>query len=215
MKAIIGILCTLVAVATATVIPANGYTPPSDMPDGAYFVNFDEAGNAVTTRADTGDIVAREIVATSSVEQRDLPTTPFDCGEGCPSSCTGYDLNAGDYATVQHCMDNFLDRTQANGGYGNGVWYCRAGDTLLAVCNYVNTNYGGTSEINTFNSIMDSQCGSYRSGWVFIKAWQKTYVSVKSKNAIRVSSFNDYNSGEQIGARTSAETLEGLTSVTM
>ena len=171
MKAIIGILLTLSAVATATAIPADEYTPPSDMPDGAYFVNFDEAGNAVKTRADTGEIVTRELAALSKLEQRDLPTTPFDCDEGCPPSCTGYDLDINDYAIVQHCMDNFLDRTQANGGYGNGVWYCRARDTLLAVCDYVNTNYGGTSEINTFNGIMDSQCGRYRSGLVFIKAW--------------------------------------------
>jgi hypothetical protein len=112
MRAFIRILSALAAVTTA--IPTNGYTPPSDMPDGAYFVSFDEAGNAVTTRADnSGDIVTREVVAMSSVEERDLPTTPFDCDEGCPSSCTGHDLNANDYATVQHCMDNFLDRTQA------------------------------------------------------------------------------------------------------
>jgi hypothetical protein len=120
------------------------------MPDGAYFANFDEVGNSATTRADTGEIVFREVEAPSNIGQRDLPTTPFDCDE---SSCTGYDLSANVYATGQHCMDSFLDRTQANGGYGNGVWYCRAGDTLLAVCDYVNTNYGGTSEFNTFNGI--------------------------------------------------------------
>ena len=214
MKALIGFFFALAAVAAA--IPTNGYTPPSDMPDGAFFVSFDDAGNAVTTRADdTGDLFTREVVAMSSVEQRDLPTSSFDCDEGCPSSCTGYDLNAHDYATVQHCMDNFLDRTQANGGYGNGVWYCRAGDTLLAVCNYVNTNYGGTAEINTFNGIIDSQCGSYRSGWVFIKAWQKTYVSLRSKDAIIAPSTNGRDSGERTGARTSAAMLEDPKSVTM
>ena len=168
-------LSALVAVAAA--IPTNGYTPPSYMPYGAYFVSFNESGNAVTTRADTGEVVTRNSQLRPALNS---DTTAFDCGKGCPSSCTGYDLNANDYATVQHCMDNFLDRTQANGGYGNGLWYCRAGDTLLAVCNYVNTNYGGTSDINTFNGIMDSQCGRYRSGWVFIKAWQKTYVSPRS-----------------------------------
>ena len=52
-------------------------------------------------------------------------------------------------------MDNFLDRSQNNGGYGNGVYYCRVGDTLLAVCNYSSINYGQTSEINTFNGIID------------------------------------------------------------
>ena len=164
MKAIMGILSALATIVTATAILANANTPPSDMLDVAYFASSDEAGNAVTARSDTGEIVPREIVATFSVEPRDLPTTPLDCDEGCPYSCTGYDLNINEYATVRHWMDNFLDRTQANGDYGNGVWYCRAGDTLLAVCNLVNANYGATSEINTFNSIMDSQCGSYRQG---------------------------------------------------
>lgn len=185
------------------------------MPDGAYFVSFDEAGNAVTTRADKGEIVTRGLAASSSIEQRDEPTILFDCGEGCPSSCTGYDLNANDYSTVQRCVDNFLDRTQANGGYGNGVWYCRAGDALFAVCNCVNTNYGGTSEINTFNGIVDSQCGRYQSGWVIVRAWQKTYVSLRSENEIVASSPNDHDSGERTGARTSVGTLEGLRSVTM
>jgi hypothetical protein len=215
MKAIIGILSTLAAAATATAIPANGYTPPSDMSDGAFFVTFDDAGNAVTTKADTGEVVAREVLPSSNLESRNIPTTPFDCSEGTPASCTGYDLNANDYATVQHCMDNFLDRTQGNGGYGYGVFYCRAGNALLAVCNYSGVNYGQTAEINTFNGIIDGQCGNYRSGYVFIKAWNKTYVSQISKDAIIDSSSNGHNSGEQTGVSQSAQMLEGPISVTM
>jgi hypothetical protein len=83
------------------------------------------------------------------------------------------------------------------------------------VCNYVNTNYGDTSEINTSNGIMDSQCGSYRSGWVFIKAWQKTYVSQIRADAIVAPFTDNRDSGEQTGARTSAAMLEDPKSVTM
>lgn len=211
----IAIFSTLAAAAAATAIPANGYTPPRDMPDGAFFVTFDDAGNAVTTKADTGEVVVREVLPPSKLESRNIPMTPFDCSEGCPASCTGYDLNPNDCAAVQHCMDNFLDRSQNNGGYGNGVYYCRVGDTLLAVCNYSFINYGQTSEINTFNDIIDGQCGFYRSGYVFIKAWNKTYVSLRNEHAIIAPVSDDHDSGGRTGARTSAETPEGQTSAAM
>jgi hypothetical protein len=215
MKAIIGILATLAAAAAASAIPANGYTPPSDMPDGTFFVTFDDAGNAVTTKTDTGEVVAREVLPPSNLEPRNIPTVPYDCSEGCPASCTGYDLDANDYASIQHCMDNFLDRTQNLGGYGYGVIYCRAGNALLAVCNCSHVNYGQSAEINTLNGIIDGQRGFYRSEYVFIKAWNKTYVSQIRKGAIIGLSSNDQNSGEQTGVSPSAQMLEGLTSVTM
>lgn len=47
---------------------------------------------------------------------------------------------------------------------------------LLAMCNYAQNSQGGSSaEVDYFNSIMDSRCGLYQSGWVYIPAWDKTY----------------------------------------
>jgi hypothetical protein len=35
--------------------------------------------------------------------------------------------------------------------------------------------YGSYDEINQFNVQMDNTCGAWKSGYIFIKDWNKTY----------------------------------------
>jgi len=81
---------------------------------------------------------------------------------------------------VQNCLGTWLAQNSGKptggSGRGGGVFYCRNKDTLLAVCLYDQDSIAGSAaEIDTFNSIMDRQCGAWKAGYVFIKNWNKTY----------------------------------------
>jgi hypothetical protein len=80
---------------------------------------------------------------------------------------------------VQNCLGAWLGQNSGKdirGGGNGGVFYCRNRDTLLAVCLYDQVYIAGSGgEISTFNFVMDRQCGAWRSGYVFIRDWNKTY----------------------------------------
>lgn len=93
------------------------------------------------------------------------------------TGCTGNSLNPGHYISSQNCMYQWF--TQKYGVPASDAAYrCDYQDTLLAVCNYggAGSNWShDPDEIDQFNGIMDSKCGQYQSGWVYIPDWDKTY----------------------------------------
>lgn len=166
---------TLAFLSSLAVAAAQAYTPPAGQEDGMYSVTFDASGQAVTKRHDDTFVRPQSAKfrrglsshnAPSSVEARDFPSQQV--------SCTGRDINDHhDYSVVQNCLSAWLDKNSGTGSYTT-VFYCRAGDTLLAICNYPYTIYGSTGEIQDFNNVMDRQCGSWRSGFIWIPDWNKS-----------------------------------------
>ncbi|KAF2107314.1 hypothetical protein BDV96DRAFT_653904 [Lophiotrema nucula] len=164
---------------------AAPYTPPVDNPDGAYLVRFDEKGQPISTRfemhpnvreATSAAMLLDNPLIEENVAKRDFPSNPR-------GSCTGRTIPGpqdNSYSVVQNCLGTWLNQN-SGGDIGDpynrgGVFYCRQGDTLLAVCLYDQQYIAGSpAEIQTFNGIMDQDCGSWRSGYVFIKDWNKTY----------------------------------------
>jgi hypothetical protein len=170
------ILALLAAFASSNV---QAYVPPAEQADGTYSVSFDASGQATTKRHEeifsrpNSAKFRREVPSlTSVVERRDFPSQQV--------SCTKRDISDHyDYSVVQNCLGTWLNQHTGKYYNDNTVYYCRAGNTLLAICNYPATVYGSSGEIDNFNAIMDSHCGSWKSGYVWIPDWNKT-VSVMS-----------------------------------
>jgi hypothetical protein len=88
MKFTLALLGALLSVAAA--IP---YTPPTDQPDGAYLVQFDERGNPTTKRFETSALDRRDpepepaVPAPISLAKRNFPGNPgASCGtRGIPT----------------------------------------------------------------------------------------------------------------------------------
>jgi hypothetical protein len=156
------LIASLIALAHAFQVPAN-------QPDGAYLVTFDETGTATVTAVEPPTVKREPLQPVSArLSRRQLFPSYTD-------GCTGYDIsNHDEYTADQNYMDSALD-----GGLlvpGQSIYYVTSGNTILALCNYSNNAQGGNSgEIAAFNGIMDRYCGSWRSGWVFIGPWNKTY----------------------------------------
>ncbi|KAF2122438.1 hypothetical protein BDV96DRAFT_653 [Lophiotrema nucula] len=172
MKVTLALLSALISAIAAA--PA-GYTPPLDTPEGSYVVRFDASGNAMTKRLEPSVFESHE--ATSiSLTKRNFPGNPS-------AVCTNRGIPTdGSYSVVQNCLGTWLNQHSGElnvGGYGpgaGGVYYCRQGDTLLAVCLYDQDSIAGSpGEIDMFNGLVDGKCGAWRSGYVFIKNWNKTY----------------------------------------
>jgi hypothetical protein len=173
---------TLALLASLAVSAVHAYTPPTDQADGIYSVTFDGSGEPVTKRHE--ETLARplsakfrrsaaDLTSSTSLQTRDFPGQQVACG-------TREISNHHDYSVVQNCLSTWLDQNTNTGG-GGAVFYCRAGDTLLAICNYPSTIYGSRAEIDNFNGVMDRTCGAWKSGYVFIKDWNKT-VSLGANN---------------------------------
>jgi hypothetical protein len=169
MKTILALLATALAFSNV-----QAYTPLGDQADGAYSVTFDASGQAVTKRHED-NALSRPLLSAkfrrsevSSVERRDFPSQQ--------PVCTGRDIpNHYDYSVVQNCLGTWLNKnTDVLEGATSTVYYCRSGDTLLAICNYPYNLYGSSAELEVFNSVMDRTCGAWRSGYVWIPDWNKS-----------------------------------------
>lgn len=151
------------------------FTVPADQPDGIYVVDFDGAGTAIITAVDNQTIVPREplqqvrstLPDNEELSRRDFPNPQYGCTWRYIS-----DHNA--YTSIQNLFTAYL-----NSGLqvsGHTVHYVQTDNTVLALCNYSDNPQGGSGdEINDFNSYLDTYCGSWETGWVFINDWAKTY----------------------------------------
>jgi hypothetical protein len=169
MKTILALLATALAFSNV-----QAYTPSGDQADGAYSVTFDASGQAITKRHED-NALSRPLLSAkfrrsevSSVERRDFPSQQ--------PVCTGRDIPSHyDYSVVQNCLGTWLNKhTDVYEGLGSIVYYCRSGDTLLAICNYPADVYGSSAELEVFNSVVDRTCGAWRSGYVWIPDWNKS-----------------------------------------
>lgn len=107
----------------------------------------------------------------TSVGSVDRRTVPFESPEVV---CTGRDITPSDYAVVQGNMDRWLAGSNVD-AFGSGSYSAEYDNAQLAVCNYGGSVKGDAAEIDYFNYLVDQTCGAYKSGYVWISAWQKTY----------------------------------------
>ncbi|KAK5651780.1 hypothetical protein OQA88_11647 [Cercophora sp. LCS_1] len=89
------------------------------------------------------------------------------------ATCTGNDLLANEYTNASAAMGHKCD----DGIVIQRRWvlFSRRGNSVAYGCSRGGPNPCSSDEFQSFNEYLDAKCGTWMTGWVYMKAWKKTY----------------------------------------
>ena len=150
----------------------SAFVVPEDLANGVYAFSYDGGdAQAIAKFEMLAPISSNHTVDSSTLEarQRNVPP-PLEKPQ---TQCGNANINRGDFDRIKEEFKKMCDKAESfPGNSGILITY---GNAIAYMCNYEFANRCWAQEYDEASGLVDRQCGTGRSGTVYVDRWKKSY----------------------------------------